>query len=189
MKLHGSYTSPFVRHCRVALAQENMQYDFVEADYAASAKGSPTAKVPFMSDAANGDLMLTDSGAIVKYIREKAGNTFLADINDFETYMMATTTLDSAINLFLIENEGFGAAQIKYMARQANRVTSSLAALNRRIDPAAGIAADGALRCACLLAWGAYRKRFSFDAHANLCALLDAANRDKIFAATAPPAQ
>ena len=38
MKLYGNYTSPFVRHCRVALLQQKLDCDFVEIDYAMTAK-------------------------------------------------------------------------------------------------------------------------------------------------------
>lgn len=184
MKLYGSYTSPFVRHCRVALAQENIQAEFVEADFVTAAQDSPVAKVPFLRD---GDLRLTDSSTILKYIREQAGRSFLGDINDHETFVMSSTVLDSAINVFLLELDGVGAAQSKYLARQGARVQSGLAALNERVQPQAGLAQDGTLRCACLLAWGVFRRRFELTQWPNLCGLLDAAGADENFAATAPP--
>ncbi|MGI9251910.1 MAG: glutathione S-transferase family protein [Pseudohongiellaceae bacterium] len=184
MKLYGSYTSPFVRHCRVALMQEGIEFEFVEADYAMSAQHSPTAKVPFLSD---GDLALTDSSSIVKYAREKNGKTFLAALDDHENFAMANTVLDSAINVFLLENEGFTAEQIKYIARQQNRIASGLKTLDQRFDPSDGIARDGALRCACLLDWALFRNRISLDGLSHLQALLDAANQVDAFAATAPP--
>ena len=74
MKLYGSLTSPYVRHARIAIAQSGFQCEFEEADYARSAELSPTARVPFFED---GDLMLTDSSSILKYVREKAGTGFL----------------------------------------------------------------------------------------------------------------
>ena len=33
MKLFGSYTSPYVRHCRIVLAQNGQDCEFVETDY------------------------------------------------------------------------------------------------------------------------------------------------------------
>ena len=58
MQLYGSYTSPFVRHCRIALAQAGISFDLVETDGAQSARLSPTSKVPFLK----GDgISLTDS--------------------------------------------------------------------------------------------------------------------------------
>lgn len=189
MKLYGSYTSPFVRHCRVAMAQESIAFELIEADYAVAEANSPTAKVPFLED---GDLKLTDSSSIVKHIREKSGDCFLADLEDYENFAMTNTVLDSAINRFLFENEGFGPDQIKYLARQQNRITSGLAELNRRFAAdrplSRDITLDGALRCACFLGWGVFRKRISLDGLDNLRDLLAAANEVEVFAATAPPA-
>ena len=184
MKLYGSYTSPFVRHCRVALAQAGFDFEFIEADNAMSAEKSPTGKVPFFAD---GDLILTDSSSILKYIREKAGGSFLADIEDYENFALTNTVLDSSINLFLLEKEGFGPDQIKYLGRQNNRVQNGLKELNRRIVPNQGITRDSALRCACYVDWALFRNRISIDGLDNLQGLLDVANDVEEFAATAPP--
>ena len=185
MKLFGSYTSPYVRHCRVALAQSNLDFEFIEADYAKSAQDSATAKVPYLID---GDLMLTDSSSILKYIREKSGMAFLADLEDYDTFAMANTILDAIINLFLIENNGFGPDKIPYLARQKNRIESGLKELNQRIDPSNGIASDSALRSACLIDWALFRKRIDISELDNLQALLKAANQVKGFSSTAPHA-
>lgn len=184
MKLYGSLTSPYVRHCRIALLQNNMDFEFVPVDFVQSAEQSPTSKVPFMED---GDVSLTDSSSIIKYIREKAGQTFLSDVQDYETFAMGNTLLDTGINVFIISMEDFGPDQIKYLGRQNARIASGLKALNDRIDPAAGISTDGALRCACFIAWGLFRNRFTLDGLDNLQALMDAANADEHFVATHPP--
>ena len=47
MKLFGSYTSPFVRHCRIVLAQHQQSYEFIPTDYAQSAQQTPTKRVPY----------------------------------------------------------------------------------------------------------------------------------------------
>ena len=184
MKLYGSYTSPFVRHCRIALKQAGHDFEFMETDYAGSAKQSPVAKVPFFED---GDLKLTDSSSIIKYARDKAGSPFLTEIEDFELFTMTNTLLDSTINLFLLENDGVSVAEVPYLARQQNRVESALAELNRRIDPAAAVITDSGLRCACFVDWGLYRKRISIDGLDRLSSLLATAQNDRIFAETAPP--
>ncbi len=186
MKLYGSYTSPFVRHCRVALAQEGLDFDFVETDYAMSLEKSPTAKVPFLTD---GDLTLTDSSSILKHIREKSTGRFLADLEDYEIFAMTNTLLDSAINMFVLENEGFGPEQIQYLGRQKNRIESGLKALDQRFASARNldITHDGTLRCACFLGWALFRKRINLDGLDNLRTLLAAANQVEAFAATAPP--
>lgn len=184
MKLYGSYTSPFVRHCRIALLQSGFDFDFIEADYAVSAEKSPTSKVPFFVD---DDLTLTDSSSILKYVREKAEQNFLPDIQDYEMFCMTNTLLDSAINLFLLENDGVTPDQVGYLARQKERVNSGLVELNRRFDPAEGIAKDSALRCACFIDWALFRKRIDIGGCENLAGLLAVANEEKEFVATAPP--
>jgi len=185
MKLYGSYTSPFVRHCRIALQQENLSAEFVDTDYAASGRLSPTAKVPFLED---GELRLTDSSTILKYIRETAGKAFLADLEDFEVYALANTALDTAINLFLLEKDGVEASQVDYLQRQKMRLDNTLSELNRRINPDLTTSTDGHLRCACLLDWALYRNRFSLQGLDNLAGLLEQANSNQEFLSTAPPA-
>jgi len=184
MQLFGSYNSPYVRHCRVALMQGNFDFDFVEADSAMSAENSPTSKVPYFTD---GEIKLTDSSSIVKYVREKSGKPFLADINDYELFAMTNTLIDSAINLFLLEIDGATPDTVKYLGRQKQRIDNGLVELNARFDPADGIATDSALRCACFIDWALFRKRISIDGLDNLAALLQAANGVSEFAATAPP--
>lgn len=74
MELYGSYTSPYVRHCRLAMLEAGLDFKFVETDALASARKSPTQKVPFLKD---GDITLNDSCSIVKYVRERSGKRFL----------------------------------------------------------------------------------------------------------------
>ena len=183
MKLYGSYASPFVRHCRVALAQSGFDFEFIETDYDMSAAMSPTRKVPFLVD---GDLILTDSGSILKHLREKSGDRFLADLGDYELFAMTNTVLDATINLFLLEKNDLTPDQVPYLQRQLDRVHSGLEELNRRIEPSAGISTDGLLRCACYVDWAIFRNRVDFSDHSNLIALLEVANQDPAFSSTAP---
>ena len=184
MKLYGSQTSPFVRHCRIALSQSTFDFEYIEASDALRAQYSATDKVPFFTDA---DVTLTDSSSILKYVREKSGLSYLEDIDDFENFTIVNTLLDSAINLFLLQNEGFGPDQVKYLARQKSRVDNGLNILNARIDPSKGIEQDSALRCACFIDWALFRNRISISSLSNLQGLLDIANDNEFFKATAPP--
>ena len=184
MKLYGSYTSPFVRHCRVALVQGGHEFEFVETDYDMSAKMSPTSKVPFLSD---GEITLTDSSSIVRYVREKSGLVFLPELEDFELFSMINTILDTTINLFLLENSGADADQIPYLSRQKSRIESGLLELDKRIDSSKGVSLDSNLRLACFIDWAIFRNRIDFTPHSNLLALLESANRSEAFSGTAPP--
>ncbi|MCA0899966.1 MULTISPECIES: glutathione S-transferase family protein [Microbulbifer] len=186
MKLFGSFTSPFVRHCRIALMQSNLDWEMVELDiHASKDPGTPTLRVPFLED---GALRLTDSTSIVKYIREKAGQEFIGDIQDLDRYCLANTLLDSAINLFLLERTGLDLNENVYTRRQQKRVESILGELNSAPLPVFGEFNDADYRIAVAAAWGQFRQRYSINGHDNLQRLLEMAGKDSAFVATAPPA-
>nr|MBX2867302.1 glutathione S-transferase [Acidiferrobacterales bacterium] len=166
MNLYGSLLSPFVRHCRIALMQEQIAFEFVEADNDTSAEQSPTKKVPYLKD---GVLLLSDSSSIVKYAREHSGNKrFLEDINDFELFTMTNTLVDSALNLFFLEKHDLTPANVGYLARQQSRLDDGLKELNNRFDPSNGVATDSAIRCVCFIDWALFRNRISIDGLDNL---------------------
>ncbi len=184
MKLYGSYTSPYVRHARIALMQGGFEFEFIEVDAVVSAEKSPTSKVPYFSD---GELNLFDSSSIVKYAREKSGRKFLEELEDYELFAMTNTLIDTSINLFLLELEGFTPEQIKYLGRHKRRVEIGLTELNRRFDPQQGVVRDSELRCSCFLDWALFRNRINLDGLDNLKGLLEAANKVPEFAATPLP--
>ncbi|WP_041523917.1 glutathione S-transferase family protein [Gilvimarinus agarilyticus] len=184
MKLYGSYTSPFVRHCRIALAEAGFEYQLVETDASASAQQSPTKKVPFLQD---GDVGLTDSTAIVKYVREKSGQSYFADIAEYDAFCLVNTSLDACVNLFFLERDGVYPEQSDYLQRQSARVSSTLAELDQMPLPSHAPYGDMALRLGCYLAWGEYRDRISLDAYPNLAKFLQALHHYQPFSSTAPP--
>ena len=63
MELFGSYTSPYVRHCRIVMMQLGQAFTLVPTDNDASAKGSPTQRVPYLKD---GQRFFRDSMTIVQ---------------------------------------------------------------------------------------------------------------------------
>ncbi|WP_049723735.1 glutathione S-transferase family protein [Gilvimarinus polysaccharolyticus] len=184
MKLYGSYTSPFVRHCRIALLESGLDFELIETDNKASAQQSPTQKVPFLQD---GDTVLTDSTAIIKYIREKSGQPYLADITEYDAFCLVNTSMDACVNLFFLERDGINVEQSSYLQRQRTRVDSTLAELDQMPLPKHSPYGDMALRLACYLAWGLYRGRISLAAYPNLAVFLEHANQYPAFAQTAPP--
>lgn len=183
MKLYGSYTSPFVRHCRIVLLETNCACEFIETDQATSALKSPTKRVPFLED---GDVFLTDSIAILKYLREKAGQKYLASTHELNQFCMVNTALDSTANLFFLERDGVDLQAYEYTRRQAARIESSLTELNELDLPATTPYNDVQLRLACYLAWGLFRKRINIDKHQNLQKLMAGIQDYKHFASTAP---
>ena len=185
MKIYGTYTSPFVRHCRIVLLQTKLDCEFIETTFAASAKLSPTKKVPMLVD---GDLTLTDSSSIIHYLRHKADKNFVQDINDVDLFCCADTLLDSAVNLFLLSSmDNVQVADSKYLQRQSARVVSGLEALNNLALSNELPLTDGLLRLACFLDWALYRALIDLSELNNLTDFLAFANTDSDFISTAPP--
>ena len=186
MKLFGSLTSPYVRHCRIALMQSGVDWEMVELDiHSTTEPGTPTLRVPFLEDRG---LKLTDSTSIVKYVREKSGQVFIPDELDMDRYCLANTLMDAAINLFLLQRSGLDIDANVYTRRQKLRVERILEELDSAPLPESGKLGDADYRVAVGVAWGVFRNRFSIDAHKNLQRLLEIAGDDPVFVATAPPA-
>jgi glutathione S-transferase len=193
MKLYGSFTSPFVRHCRIALlegqAQGTLACEFIETDIVSSGKLSPTKKVPFLTDENNGEeVELTDSASILMYLREQSGQKFFNSASDFNLFCNVNTALDAAVNLFFLElKDNILPTEGSYLERHRERVISSLQCFNEQSYSSQAPFSDGELRLACFLDWGLFRKRINIDGLDNLQALLKAARNYDVFAQTAPP--
>ncbi|WP_231759105.1 glutathione S-transferase family protein [Microbulbifer elongatus] len=186
MKLFGSLTSPFVRHCRLALMQSGLDWEMVELDIHSSQNpDTPTMRVPFLED---GEVKLTDSTSIVQYVREKSGGAFISSAQDMDRYCLANTLLDTAINLFLLERSGLDISENVYTCRQKKRVERILSELDSAALPGAGKMSDADYRVAVGVAWGVFRQRFSIENCKNLQQLLTIAGDDAAFVKTAPPA-
>jgi glutathione S-transferase len=186
IQLFGTKTSPYVRHCRIALIEGGLDFELVETDYARSARMTPTRRVPFMSD---GETELRDSLSILRHVRDRSGRSFFPDVQDLDLFAMVNTALDTAVNLFLLEKDGITPAQSPYLERQAGRLSDLLDSFERRIgglsfEPTA--ATDGQIRLGCFLAWGLFRERFSLSAHSELTRFLKAFGEYRIFTETAP---
>ncbi|WP_417441133.1 glutathione S-transferase family protein [Idiomarina sp.] len=187
MELFGSYTSPFVRHCRIALLETKTKFSFTETDFETSAKLSPAKKVPFLH---HNDLRLHDSTSILKYVRDKADERFFADVKDFDQYCLVNTAMDSAINVFLLEREGVTADSVKYVKRQQQRIDDILQLMEDKDHAVAYEGphpfSDGELRLGCFLSWGLFRERFNLDKYPRLQAFVDKLNDYPYFADTDP---
>ena len=185
MKIYGSFTSPFVRHCRIALLESDLPCEFIETDAVQSAQISPTKKVPLLVD---GDITLTDSSSILRYLREKSGAPFMPDILDFELFNMTNTVMDACVNIFFLEKfDNVTEEQSSYIGRQKARVLTGLEALNEAELSAQLPLSDGLIRLACFLDWGIYRERIELKKLTNLTRLLDVARTDANFIKTVPP--
>jgi len=186
MELFGSYTSPYVRHCRIVLMQLGQPFTLVETNNDASAKGSPTKRVPYLRD---GDRFLSDSNSILQYARRKAGQHFLDDLDDAERFYLANTALEATVNIFQMEKDGIVPAQSAYLQRQAARAEAVLEKLNSdKLDVGGAPTSDSVLRIACFLGWALFRKRIDLGPYANLTKFFESAQRIPHFKETAPPA-
>ena len=184
MELYGSYTSPFVRHCRIALLQTKLDCDFIEIDATQSAELSPTKKVPLLIDC---ELKLTDSTSILTHIYEVAGEDFLTDVEDVELYHMTNTVLDACVNLVMLGKfDGITPEKSVYLTRQQKRIESGLAAINEKSFSDELPLTDAETRLAIFLDWGLFRNLISLDTYPELQKVLDLANTDPMFAETAP---
>lgn len=184
MKLYGSYTSPFVRHVRIVLLETNQACEFIETDQAASAIKSPTQRVPFLED---GDIFLTDSNSIIKYLREKAGQTYCASAKELDDVCLVNTVLDTTANLFFIKRDGVDIDAIPYLQRQAARIQSTLAELNQSSFPAAAPYSEAQLRLACYIGWAKFRNLVDFSVFENLEFFYAGISQYDHFVTTKPP--
>ncbi len=185
MKLFGSYTSPYVRHCRIVLLETGLDCVFVEIDHAISAENSPTKRMPYLQDDA---VTLTDSSSIVKYFREKSGVAFLPDVIKYDHYCMVNTVMDATVNLFMLEKDGILPSTSSYLMRQKQRINSALEALNQLPLAMQPLYGDEELRLACYLEWALFRERVDLEPYQNLRNFLDSANSYEKFRVTAPRA-
>jgi len=184
MELYGSYTSPFVRHCRIALLQTELDCEFIEIDAVQSAELSPTKKVPLLIDC---ELQLTDSTSILTHLYELVGEGFLTDVEDVELYHMSNTVLDACVNLVMLKKfDGITPEQSVYLTRQQKRIESGLAAINDKNFNQALPLTNAEIRLAAFVDWALFRNLFSLESYPQLQQLLDLANTDPIFAQTAP---
>jgi len=185
MKIYGSFTSPFVRHCRIVLLETGLTCEFIEIDATQSAHISPTQKVPLLVD---GELTLTDSSSILRYLRQQSGHAYMEDIADFELFNMTNTVMDACVNLFFLEKlDDISTEQSDYLTRQQARVLSGLEALNAAPFEVKLPLTDGLIRLACFLDWGIYRERIDLKKLTQLTRLLDVARTDQHFISTVPP--
>lgn len=187
MELFGSYTSPFVRHIRIAMAETKTEYSLTETDHEMSAKLNPAKKVPFLH---HNDIRLHDSSSILKYVREKAGERYFPDVKDYDQYCLVNTALDASINLFLLEQQGVTPDNNTYMERQKSRVEDILQLMESKKHAVAYEGphpfSDGELRLGCFLSWGLFRNRITLGDHPQLQAFVDKLNDYPLFADTHP---
>jgi glutathione S-transferase len=184
MKLYGSYTSPFVRHVRIVLLETTQPCEFIETDQAGSTAKSPTQRVPFLED---GEVFLTDSASITKYLREKAGQDYCKTAQELDDVCLVNTVMDATVNLFFIKRDGVDITNIPYLQRQTARIQSTLTELNQQTWPTSAPYNDAQIRLACFIGWAKLRKQIDFSIYDNLENFYSGALNYPHFIATQPP--
>ncbi len=182
IQLFGTDTSPYVRHCRIALAQEAIPFEMVSSNLEQSAHDSPTKKVPYLKVRSG---FLTDSCSILHYIRKERGKIFLSTTREANLFFLANTTLDTAINVFLLEKDGI--TEGPYLERQRSRIQSCFEALEREMSAWQDLMDDGFIRVGCLLGWVRFRQRFDFSSYYRLGRFENHCDQDFTFSESAPP--
>lgn len=189
MILYGNSISPYVRHCQIVLDVSGINYKLVDNDMSASAVGSPMQRIPYLHD---GELELYDSTSILHYLREQSGQRFLPSHTDTEYFALATTVLDTLMNLLLLERSGFTDTDNTFITRQLARVQTGLTAIENTpelldVNDQDDIDKDDArLRLACLLDWAIFRKRLSLEMYPKQQQFLSTMRTWQPFADTAP---
>lgn len=184
MKLYGSYTSPFVRHVRIVLLETAQACEFIETDQAGSTAKSPTQRVPFFED---GDVFLTDSASITKYLREKVGQNYCKTAQELDDLCLVNTLMDATVNLFFIQRDGVDISAVPYLQRQAARIQSILAELNQQEWQTTAPYTDAHIRLACFIGWAKFRNQIDFSRYLNLEKFYADAAKYPHFIATQPP--
>ncbi|MAM70712.1 MAG: glutathione S-transferase [Gammaproteobacteria bacterium] len=188
MKLYGNSPSPFVRHCRIALLESGLDFEFIhDIDYQMSKKLSPTQKIPFLEyGEAGATKMLTDSTSILRYVREQAGQIFMPSVQELNDYCAVNTLIDAQVNLFLLKKEGFSSESVNYLQRQQNRIQTGLQEFEGHAFPEHAPWNDVVLRLGCFLGWIEFRKHLSLEPFPQLRALHERLKDYEPFKTTMP---
>src|SRR5690606_10494965 len=129
MKLYGSFTSPFVRHCRIALLQYQQAFEFIPTDYGQSAALNPTQRVPF-ADVET--MAMHEYEAISTCVCEHRGETFFVDLTDYDLFLLVNTLLDASCYLFLLGKGGVTTESCAYLSRHQSRIEATLQEFDQR---------------------------------------------------------
>ena len=185
IKLYGSYTSPYVRHCRIVLDYFKFDWQFVETDGQASASMSPSQKVPFMKVE---ETLLTDSMSIVRYLREQKQQSFLESVDQLDNWLLLNTAFDASINVFLLARSGLDVSENIYLQRQKDRIQTCLRVIETWSLPSLDSVYldDTFIRLACYLEWAAYRQQIDLSGFPRLSSWLEPICASQLFVNSHP---
>lgn len=168
MKLVGSKTSPYVRKCRVILAERSLPFEFVEESAWTAGttvpRYNPLNKVPalVMDDGES----IYDSRVICEYLDAISGGTLLpsdpaqrARVRRHEA--LGDGLADAGITVFLERKREASRQDPAWIARQLDKVNAAVAAMEAALgagDYFGGKQPNMAdFACACALFWSEFR--------------------------------
>lgn len=169
MKLIGSLTSPYVRKVRIALAEKNLPYDFLnEPPWSADTRVSdynPLGKVPAL--VADDGATLFDSNILVDYLELIAPTPALLDrdpraaLQLKQLVVLADGIMEAGIAILLEGRRPAQKQRAEWVARQRGKIERGLDALEQRalgktwLHGDAFSAAD--IAAGCMLFWLDFR--------------------------------
>jgi glutathione S-transferase len=168
MKLVGSKTSPYVRKCRVILAERALPFEFVEESaWTAETtvpRYNPLNKVPalVMDDGES----IYDSRVICEYLDAISGANLLpsdparrAQVRRYEA--LGDGLADAGITVFLERKREAARQDPTWIARQLDKVNAAIAAIDSGLgerDYLGGAQPNMAdIACACAIFWSEFR--------------------------------
>jgi glutathione S-transferase len=200
VKLFGHDTSPYVRRARILLAEKALPFERDPAGWVAPseefARLNPLMRVPALLH--DGQAIL-DSRLIAVYLYDRfpapppgptAGHAPLQATlwsaghryDDENVLGAVDAALDSAINVFLMEQDGVSPSASPYLTRQTKRIARCLGFLDDllagKLTLHEGVFSFTDITLVCALDWMTFRNRYDVTQHANLVRFL-AAHRDR----------
>ena len=195
MILYGSTTSPYVRRVRIVARMLNVPFELVDTatddGQAQLREISPIWKVPALK---SGEQVIYDSHAVIDFLSERHGHQTLRPSapddawRERNIHTVIDGALDSAINIFYLRKDG--APDVEYMLKQARRVQSAMAWLDRALrgpwfsDTAQIGLTEIAL--ATTLDWMTFRNAYPVADHPALAAFSAAHSAFEPFSSTLP---
>jgi len=178
MQLIGSVPSPYVRRIRIWALQNNCNIELISLDIFSAqdrpkmANKNPARKIPILID---GDLTLSDSNSIIRYLLEKTGKSKL---NWPQEHLLTTINAcnDSLVEMLLCERSGLDTqSDALFFNLQNERVAQTLHYLNDHLcDDEFKSCECLNISLYCLLDWICFRELTDFSAQPQLVKFYEA---------------
>jgi glutathione S-transferase len=203
VKLYGTTTSPYTRKIRILARAAGLEATLVDTRTPEGADGlakvAPVGKVPTVeidpTDPAGADgdpRVLPDSGLIAAWLWSRHAPALRAagfdlapdDWADRERLIVVEGALDAAINRFYLLRDGL--PDQGYVTRQAQRIDTTLAALDARMPAFVRPLSASALSLGCALDWMTFRSMADVARYPRLAAFREAWHASGVGAGTEP---